>query len=131
MALAKYYEDIVERLLEENESLRRQLWIEVRTANPNPAHMDAHLNAAKNVLDELLDVLTSPDVASMFDEAAFARLKKEHEELHVIAGGLRSNLTKRDEVIASLNSENNQLNRKVMKLSADLKALEKASKKRH
>jgi|SRR3989338_648624 len=66
MALAKYYEDILERLLEENHRLSGKLTSNklskpsAKDASRALSHVTAHLKASKKALNELLSLLTDP-----------------------------------------------------------------------
>ena len=67
MALAKYYEDILERLFEENERLTKGVWPEKASQRDQLEHIKRHLNSSKVFLNELFELLTSPEVGPLFD----------------------------------------------------------------
>jgi len=83
VALAKYYEDIVERLLEENQRLRRLIEGGHRTADDGHtflAHVAAHLDASKKVLNEIQDLLTDPQHETRFTSKDYESLQMQRKQ---------------------------------------------------
>jgi predicted nuclease with TOPRIM domain len=130
MALAKYYEDILERLLEENERLSAGLWPEKATEKDKLENFDRHLEISKKFLNELYEVLTSPEVKPIFDNLDVMDLLDQRELLHRKIENLSKEKERMDELNKDLNSECYQLQRKVDKLEIDNKNLRRLNKKK-
>lgn len=134
MALAKFYEDILERLLVESDSLS-QSFLANRPSEKNNqdefiAYVKAHMKASKKLLNEILEILTAPEIDETFKKIDSINLSKQRDSLEVTKELLISQSVSREELVSSLNSECHTLQRKVDKLEQDNKRLKKLTKKK-
>lgn len=128
MALAKYHEDILERLLEENRLLSDAYLFDAKV-KPAKEHVTAHLQAATGLLNELLELLTSPEVIPVFANLDYAQLWRDHQNAQTTIEQLHGRLSMQEDLIHALNSECHQLQRKVDRLGHCEKQLAKIKKK--
>ena len=140
MALAKYYEDILERLDEDRKSILKKLnTSEFRRAtdgNLNIAsHIESHLREADKLFNELLEIITNPnhqtpiDSISLKSEKALNNnLETELEKSREIAESSKATARrmKEDRDIAIQN--NIQLNNEIEKLKRHIKQQKKEIK---
>lgn len=114
MALAKYYEDIIERLHEDRESILAKFKASDfrRLSDKNEdliRHIERHLEASAKALNTMLEVITNPDnqapMTMVEAKAAIAKNKvlDEHlsacrAELAKTASELRSVVAQRDKL---------------------------------
>jgi hypothetical protein len=97
MALAKYYEDIMGRLLEEVDRFEAAPLSEHLTLDYD-LRIQAHLRTSRKVLNEIIDLLKTPEHAQTLEKAQA-----------VYAGILDKALASRDDAIAVLRTENHTL----------------------
>lgn len=134
MALAKFYEDILERLLVESDSLSQSFSADRPSKEKDQdefiAHVKAHMKSSKKLLNEILEVLTAPEIDEIFKQIYTINLSKQRDLLEAEKKSLISESEAREDLIHSLNSECHTLQRKVDKLEQDNKRLKKLAKKK-
>lgn len=138
MALAKFYEDILERLYEENEKLSEYMFPENIPSKNYVEHVKKHLESSRGFLDELLELLTNPGSGDLFFTAEKSKLIKQRIELIKQRDELLNKISLKEfeirrmkELNDSLNSECGQLQRKVNKLESDNKEISRLLKKKN
>lgn len=130
MALAKHYEEILERLFEENTKLTKNLWPDKTPERNYVEHVARHLDSSKILLQELLELLTNPGSDALFDSADRSELTRQRNEFLARIDTYEAEIKLKKELIDSLNSECHQLQRKVDRLESENKELSRLLKRR-
>ena len=140
MALAKYFEEIVERYLEDYNSLASELWPtkEEREVSEDDwkrfkqaqfEKAEILLRQSKRILDELHETLTDPD-NRFLDEIDKTELFRQRQLLQDELSLAREDCARKESLNRDLNAENNDLQRKVDRLKEENRNLKRKDKRR-